>query len=832
MKTIEIIAMFSDCSVFGMLHAPLAQLGFFMRQAAIFRTLKCLVLLFASFGVQSETISVNLTDLGSALDASRSQQDAVQRLILDEIQERLNELDLQLNNGELLFQDEVTDQRIGDGCNFTNIRRVTTEITLNGDTGLTLDIQSLFDPIELALDLSAQLNVFGRAQQVIGFQLGGCIELATDSFDFTAAGPLALSLNLSFVLNPEMVDANTLRVTPEISIDGELTSSDINVEVDDSLLRGVIENFLQDEIDDLFSPARVREELAGLQTTLDDQFDADLSDNFIDIELPPSDDEQILALYELLTPQARFPLTSEFLRLRRLDILAALILDDQDRIAEILEDGAFCQLTDSLQIDLPVENIYELQNGSCIVADNSQSGIRYGDSACTQSFEYTATDFATFCSVALDSNRLGNAMSDPSGLLKWSLSPGNRFEISALPIEGKKQPFSQRVNYKTVATQAGECALEMRVYKDNPISSGQRAVIALHGGSWQNRGTGFFGVENMATHFVDEGFVVFAPFYRLLSDSDGTVECHNATFDELLADVSDAFDWVEQNKAAYGVTGSTTVFGQSAGGHLAAYLATIRPLSIERAALFYAPADFTDFAEQIQSGEYTNETGINILERATGAEIEQLDFQSDLVTSNTFPALIEQQPEVYPIMFLLHGESDTLLPSRQSVRMCNSLSGDVESGPVPESTDVIGPRRTFACDDRGSQLHLIPEGEHTLDLCISDELCFAGSPASAQETADSIQQMLDWTVADQPLPAQPLQDQPLADQPPADQSLTDQTLADQSLVLASSRSLQSGTGTGSLGWVLLMMLLKCIWLRPGLPGLRKGSGRSVRWKFV
>lgn len=763
-----------------------------------------------SFGVRAETISVNLADLGSALDASRSQQDAVQQLILDEIQDRLNELDLQLNNGELLFREEVTDQRLDDGCTFTNIRRMTTEITLLGDTGLTLDIKSLFDPINLSFDLSALVNVSGRAQQVIGFQLGDCVELATDSFDFTAVGPLDLSLDLSIVLNPVFVDASTLRVAPEITIDGELRNSDINVDVDDSLLRGLIEGFLQDEIDDLFSPSRVMDELVSLQAALDDQFGANLSDNFIDIELPPADDEQIAALYELLTPQARFPLTSEFLRLRRLDILAALILDDQDRIAEILEDGAFCEVTNSLQIDLPVGNVYELRNGACVVADNTQSGIRYGDSDCTQSFDFTATDFATFCSVALDSNRLGNAMSDPAGLQQWSLSPGNRFEISALPVEGKKQPFSQRLNYKTVATQSGECALEMRVYKDNPISSGQRAIIALHGGSWQNRGTGFFGVENMATHFVDAGFVVFAPFYRLLSDSDGSVECHNASFDELLSDVSDAFDWVEQNKSAYGVTGKATVFGQSAGGHLAAFLATLRPSSVERAVLFYAPADFTDFANQILREEYINETGIRILERATGTEIEQLDLQSDLVTSNSFPALIAQQPEVYPPMFLLHGESDSLLPSRQSVRMCNGLSGDLENGPVPDSADMIGPRRIFACDNRGSQLHLIPEGEHTLDLCISDELCFAGSPASAQETADSIQQMLDWIVADQPL------------------------------ALASVRSPSSGSG--SLGWVALLLLLKCIWLRSGPPllftpllyikGCRKGLLKRLAEKCL
>ena len=118
------------------------------------------------------------------------------------------------------------------------------------------------------------------------------------------------------------------------------------------------------------------------------------------------------------------------------------------------------------------------------------------------------------------------------------------------------------------------------------------------------------------------------------------------------------------------------------------------------------------------------------------------------MVSNSFPAIVAGDPERHPPMFLLHGESDTLLPSRQSVRMCNALAGDVENGPAPFDLNTQSARRIFACDDRGSQLHLIAEGEHTLDLCISDELCFAGSPVSAAATADSVQRMLDWVVTD------------------------------------------------------------------------------------
>jgi len=183
--------------------------------------------------------------------------------------------------------------------------------------------------------------------------------------------------------------------------------------------------------------------------------------------------------------------------------------------------------------------------------------------------------------------------------------------------------------------------------------------------------------------------VVFAPFYRLVHDSDGSAECHNASFGELLTDVTDAFNWVQQNSESYGATGKPVVFGQSAGGHLAAYLAVQYPAEVERAALFYAPTDFSDFGGQIQRGEYTNNTGISIMRRVTG-----------------------------------------------------------KGGPVPYDFNTASVSRSFACDDRGSQLYLIAEGEHTLDLCLSDELCFAGSPASAAATGNVIQQMLNWASAD------------------------------------------------------------------------------------
>ena len=705
------------------------------------------VLLLPS-AVIAENVTVSIADLGNALVASREEPDAVRQLLLEEIQQKLDELDLQLADNELLLRDEIFNQVVEDGCTNTEILNLTTDVTLTGDTGITIGFESLFEPVELSLRVAANVNSSGRARQVFGFRLGSCRELATDSFDVEATGPIDLQLSLSVALNPEWIDDGILRVTPTIAVTGELRESNIAVDVDDSLLRGLLESFLQDEVDDLFSTDRLQEVLVDLQQNLNESLGGESSDGSIDIELPPSDDEQILALFELLTPQARFPLTAEFLRINRLEIIASLIFDDQERILEILESAAFCELTNSLQVSLPLDDTYQILNGSCVVADISQTGTRFSDAACTDSFDFFPTSFSEFCATALDSNRLGNAQSNDFELERWTLSPGTRFEVGALSLAGKKQPYVQRVNYKNAVGSGGNCALEMRIYKDSPNSDSLKPLIALHGGSWQNRGTGFLGIETMATHFVDQGFAVFAPFYRLVHDSDGTPACHNASFDELLGDVEDAFDWVQLNKAVYGAAGKPVLFGQSAGGHLAAWLAVQKPTEVERAALFYAPTDFSDFGSQIQSGEYTNTTGINSMVRVTGVSVEEFSVFDPLVIANTFPAIVADQPENFPPMFLLHGESDTLLPSRQSVRMCNGLAGDVENGPAPFDVNTSSVSRTFACDDRGSQLHLIAEGEHTLDLCLSDELCFSGSPASAAATADVVERMLVWVAAD------------------------------------------------------------------------------------
>jgi len=315
----------------------------------------------------------------------------------------------------------------------------------------------------------------------------------------------------------------------------------------------------------------------------------------------------------------------------------------------------------------------------------------------------------------------------------------------------------------------------------------------LHGGSWQHRASGYIGVETTATHFTNSGFVVFAPFYRLIGESDGNVACNDASLGDILDDVNDALDWIQSHRAMFNLIDETTVFGQSAGGHLALSLATYRSAEIRRAILFYAPTDFEDFAQQIKNGQYTNEAGLKILEAVTGDAIDSLDTQSEIVRQNSFPPLIANELNDVPPIFILHGQKDSLLPARQSVRLCNALSGNQDASldvastvqTLPES-NVTELASVFLCGSNGSQLHLITEGEHALDLCLAPGLCLSGSEPSADRVARSIQSMLDWSSAE-------------------------------SIELDGLSQSQSKSGLGAVHWFMLPVLLVSISVRRNRP---------------
>ncbi|MFK7856795.1 MAG: hypothetical protein AB8B79_21940, partial [Granulosicoccus sp.] len=426
---------------------------------------------------QAAEVSVSLSELSQAIDSLSEEPDALRRMALQKIQFELNEADLVLDAGQLLISDTRNDIDTGSGCNRTEIRTVTTRIALQGDTQLDLRLDSLNDPIDLNIELAALISADGRAKQNFGFRLGSCQDLGSDNFSFSATGDAKLQLQLQLRLNPILDESREqLVLRPVVQLSGNLTVQNIRTDVDDSLLSSVLEHVLEDQIDDALDSARLTSTIIELGENLQQALDEELDNGLITLELPSPSDEQISSLYRLLSPEGDFGLSLGFLRTHRVELLAALVLGNNEEISRLISSAAQCEAAGILQTSLAHRPVYQLTNNGCEASqipstDTLNATTWYAEPACQLPLEYYSNSTVEFCTQFLDTQRLGNAASNVEQLERWTLSPGTRFDIGALPLADKKQPFTQRVNYKTVDTLQGECRLEMRIHSVNPLNT-------------------------------------------------------------------------------------------------------------------------------------------------------------------------------------------------------------------------------------------------------------------------------------------------------------------------------------------------------------------------
>jgi acetyl esterase/lipase len=84
-------------------------------------------------------------------------------------------------------------------------------------------------------------------------------------------------------------------------------------------------------------------------------------------------------------------------------------------------------------------------------------------------------------------------------------------------------------------------------------------LVFLHGGYWQRNSREVFAmlVEGVAAH----GWSVASPGYSLAPD---------ASLTEIVAEISQALDWLAENGESYGITGPVVLSGWSAGAQLVA----------------------------------------------------------------------------------------------------------------------------------------------------------------------------------------------------------------------------------------------------------------------
>ncbi len=731
-------------------------------------------LLLGAQGIaQAASVSISVGEVNQYVNNALASGDPVSMMIGNEIKARLDMAGIQFSESGLVFAGSVPQQNLRGGCSVRVNGSATFSATVNPESQLELIFNALNEPIVASVDFFGRLDATGYADMHFGAMiLGHCFRYAEDSFSVNIGADLNLNFNLIVKLNPEKtVDPFTgdltIRINPELFLTGEvrsLTNSTFEFKGLDSIefvglllggpIGAVLFNRLESRLERLVvnqflttgvANSEFQKILLEEQTKLRFKMAEALLDPLefatwvegdpviLDYQLPGIDNETyrlIISVIERL-PKA-FPITLEYLNDHKIEILFYAFIGDDQALLDLLGTSLACQASEVLLTSLPQKPV--------------PPGIDYVDSS------YTA-----FCDEIINANRLGNAdIWDGSTTLidklPWTQAYGTQLNISVVSIRDNYQPYVQKVKYKTiegVADGIGVCKLEMRVYKNNlGTNAGLKPMLAIHGGSWKYRGGAFYGLEAQISHFTQRGFVVFVPFYRLGEEVEANTECNGVTGEQIITDIDDAMAWVEANKAGYGAEGKITIMGQSAGALHSAWLATYNAPQVERVLLMYPPTDLENYLESVRSGAITDPRGAGALQAFFGVDdIALIDINSSIVAKGSLPPIIEVDPVPYPPMYMIHGFADTLVPSEQSVRLCNALSGSILNGPA--ANDPGNPfagiyKKSYQCDDKGSRLDLLAEAQHGLEICVPGLKCQAGSDAALPSVEESLLNAYNW----------------------------------------------------------------------------------------
>lgn len=604
-----------------------------------------LLLSLAPLSLTATTVTVPISEIPElAGGLSGSPEEALRAYLARQLLEELEELGFDPATGLFVHQFEIPGffQELASLCLIPLPKSVETyptiaTLVLDGGSSLDLDLEALTD-ITVVAQLAGTVDTLADAEvkwgQAIPF-IGNCETIASDGGTIGVSIPFELSLTVELALSLSYDEVLTaLVVDKHAAISGSLSLANGNIDPEfgnlsiTELLIDVFEDDLLDALSDT-SIDTFSEELAALNFRLDGrnsggEIDPDIEafngPSVFMLEQSAEDLGLIRALLaELGLPEIVIALVEE----RGVEILLQLlVLDDAQRDAFLAELGAniacdavlgrYAQL-------LPRTPLYQLDGELCSAAalDADNALPYFSDDACNVELAFKPTSDAQYCAEQLDEaagERLGNAASweadlaQPNDVLpdvrsrRWTALPSTRLDLGVIGNGDNHQPYGKQLLYKTIEDTGrgnGTCALEMRVYKKDIAEHGLRPMLALHGGTWRNRGSAFLGLEATLSHFTERGFIVFSPFYRLTGEADGNIECNGIGWREVTEDTEDALAWVRENGKALGARNApVTLFGQSAGAHLAAWLAAYQPPDVDHALLMYPPLDFIDFLEE------------------------------------------------------------------------------------------------------------------------------------------------------------------------------------------------------------------------------------------
>ncbi|CAA0118352.1 Uncharacterised protein [BD1-7 clade bacterium] len=299
---------------------------------------------------------------------------------------------------------------------------------------------------------------------------------------------------------------------------------------------------------------------------------------------------------------------------------------------------------------------------------------------------------------------------------KWEPAWGASIDIYGVSPKGNNMPYMKRIEYK----QADDCALEMRVYKRDINQENLKPLMLIHGGGWRLRGLAFAGAEAVVSHYTERGFIVFAPFYRLIGNSDGPKACQESKGVDISADINDAFNFMKAHGELLGAKADEKpiLVGQSAGAGLSGWLSLQRPSEVKKVVLYYPPIAFRSFLK-LELADFYNGRFKGALETLStysndpSFPTRNIDSLTTFELAYSLPYQIRENNAEHPDFFIMQGNADQEVPIEQSTALCEALEG---MAPGQASTDA----GMYRCGDN-STLYIIDKADHAFDLrCLTN----------------------------------------------------------------------------------------------------------------
>jgi len=603
-----------------------------------------LCLLFCGTSVYASVTRINIpieAITGNLDGAGPSAGEPLAQYLTQLLQDEISKAGLQYGAGEIIDTFSTPRVEYDVACSIDKIilKPANVVVALTEGTNFDLQFNGLRE-VTLSATLNGQLSATIPTTVKYGVRFFGCKRLGEDNGDIRIRSTFNANVTFAATLQPSFDAANNAIVIDKYGVlsgAASFTRTDIDPDFGDARITDVIIEAFEGQLKDSLTEngqqafdhflVKTNNRLNGLDK--DGVPDPGLTPfNGKTVYVLPDEVRQVEFALQLIREFDLPEVLFDSLNNNAAELLYHLLTaDKQGREAYLAELGAgiVCDTTrKKFEVNLASVPLYAFDGVDCTLADinGPDRGRYFLDASCQNDVAFRPTPQAAFCAEQFGPDAeviLGNAaawqpdelqVNDPLpdvASQKWTALTSTRLGIGVLPIDEHNQPFVKRVNYKAVENISrgnGTCELEMRIYKSDVAATGLLPALAFHGGTWKSRGFSFLGLEASVSFLTQRGYVVFVPFYRLVGQSDANIECNGADWRDVTDDISDALDWVKTNAAAFGASNdAVTVFGQSAGAHLAAWLATERPLDIRKALTLYPPLDVFDFVQGIAGPE-------------------------------------------------------------------------------------------------------------------------------------------------------------------------------------------------------------------------------------